>query len=83
MTDIKERLRGFGPDWTTRHAGHMIPYQVCAEAADEIEWLQEDKRLQAEDIMTLGQQVGKLETEIERLLDEVERLQSNAERAGW
>jgi hypothetical protein len=33
----------------------------------EVERLQNYKRLQAEDIMTLGQQVGKLEAEIERL----------------
>ena len=33
----------------------------------EIERLQAHKRAQAEDIMTLGQQIGKLEAEIERL----------------
>ena len=33
----------------------------------EVERLQEYKRKQADDIMTLGQQVGQLEAEVERL----------------
>ena len=37
------------------------------ERGVEIERLQKHKRAQAEDIMTLGQQVGKLEAEIEML----------------
>ena len=45
---------------------------VCMAA--EIERLQGHKRAQAEDIMTLGQQVGKLEAEIEQLRKENARL---------
>ncbi len=78
--DLVERLR--------------IPITWCADynlernaAADEIERLEAHKRAQAGDIMTLGQQVGKLEAErlrashdrvtdqAVRYADEIERLQ--------
>lgn len=39
MADIAERLRSFGPDWTVRQTGSVVPYEVCVEAADEIERL--------------------------------------------
>ena len=36
MADIVERLRSFGPDWTSRETGMIVPYEVCVLAADEI-----------------------------------------------
>ena len=40
MTDIVERLRNFGPDWTRQHnRGKPIPYEICTDAASEIERL--------------------------------------------
>ena len=51
---------------------------LCDEAADEIERLQAHKRAQAEDIMTLGQQVGRLEAEIERLRAELAKHEQSA-----
>jgi len=69
MTDIVERLRKDGST-------------ICREAADEIDRLQMHKRAQAEDIMTLGQQVGKLEAEIERLRGCLVEQQRNYEACG-
>jgi hypothetical protein len=34
--DIIERLKNCGPDWTMKHAGRIIPYEVCDDAAKEI-----------------------------------------------
>lgn len=59
MTDIVERLRHTDVD--------EIVARVMDAAADEIERLQEHSRLRAHDIITLGQEVGRLEAEIERL----------------
>jgi hypothetical protein len=39
MTDIVERLRSFGPDRTLKQTGTIVPYEVCVDAADEIERL--------------------------------------------
>ena len=46
----------------------------------EVERLRAYSRAQADDIMTLGQQVGKLEAEVERLRNENHRLRVFA---GW
>ena len=35
--DIVERLRSFGPDWTKKIMGSIVPYEICANAADRIE----------------------------------------------
>ena len=37
--DIAERLRNFGPDWTLKQTGMIVPYEVCVDAADEIDRL--------------------------------------------
>lgn len=37
--DVVERLRQFGPEWSKKFGGHIIPYEVCVQAADEIERL--------------------------------------------
>lgn len=40
--DIVERLRSFGPDWSKKHNdGKTIPYEICVDAAKEIERLRE------------------------------------------
>ncbi len=41
MTDIIERLLNCGPDWTIKHAGHIIPYEACTDAAEEIKRLRD------------------------------------------
>ena len=84
MTDIVERLRTAG----LRSGFAIILKEHTDEAADEIERLQAHKRAQAEDIMTLGQQVGQLETAIAELevenadqRAEIERLKRELEKA--
>ena len=37
--EIVKRLRQFGPEWSKKFGGHIIPYEVCVDAADEIERL--------------------------------------------
>lgn len=81
MADIVERLRNFCI-WNNRHS-HYEPVPVTREAADEIESLRlalgranEWKRLQAEDIATLGAEVGRLEFNARvqaKLLADIER----------
>ncbi len=59
--DIIERLR------SEDISGHGKYSALVREAAAEIKRLREHKRKQADDIMTLGQEVGRLNAEIERL----------------
>jgi uncharacterized coiled-coil protein SlyX len=42
-------------------------YAMCMEAADRIEALEKHKRLQMEDIMNLGAQLGRAQVRIEQL----------------
>jgi hypothetical protein len=37
--DIVVRLRRFGPEWTETYTGRIVPYEICADAAAEIERL--------------------------------------------
>jgi hypothetical protein len=85
LTDIVERAREFTAKTTIFKDGDPPMYCVLMnEMADEIERLQQHKRAQAEDIMTLGLQVGKLEAEIERLRAERNELfLANGEAASF
>ena len=51
---------------------------VVAGLNEELAKVQQYKRLQADDIMTLGQQVGRLETEVADVRAENERLRASA-----
>ena len=35
--NIVERLRQFGPEWSKKFGGHIIPYEVCVDAAKALE----------------------------------------------
>ena len=66
MTDIVERLRlpvSNPEDYVVRYD----PLRL--EAAADIERLREYKRAQAEDIMMIGQEVGRLQAENARLME--------------
>ena len=62
--DIIERLRSFGPDWSKRYnKGNKIPYEICVEAADEIERLRKERDNWQEmylNMMTAAQRAGVL-----------------------
>jgi|GEM_PF-6649443 len=58
---------GRAHDYLAKNAAESGADALIAEMADEIERLREYKRAQAEDIMTLGQLVGKLEAHIRDL----------------
>ena len=73
MSDIVEQARK-----AASQGDFYLHNSLVYELIDEVERLQDYKRLQAEDIMTLGQQVGKLEAEIERL--RAENMELRAER---
>jgi hypothetical protein len=73
MGDIVERLRELGPDWSVKYSndGNVIPFAVCAEAADEIERLRDELAQEHGYVRALCQALNRMD----QLRERVERLE--------
>jgi hypothetical protein len=68
MATIPERLRNFGPAWAADlNGGKIIPFQICGEAANEIERLQREIEVLGDACSRRNERIDRLTTENQTL----------------